>query len=453
MLTRITFAIALMLTVIPDSNAQNLTRLIAYEEFMNDASGSPVHYKKYWHSFSKGRGTTLLQQSLVGWTYYGLFMDISAPDTTYVVNRQFGSGGYVDSFMAVHFYDSTNRTHSTWSYSWDVSNLSWKLLHGVKDSFEYNSSQLVATYNFLYDLNTGKYDSVRKHIFTYTGGKLLNEEIHELSSITNVWERRKEEYTWVGNDLTGLIHYSWLPATSSWYKNGSDRQTSYINGKPQVHIHEGWYLMNGTTPSISNYSRDSNVYVGNNLVQRYANWELQGPTYFNYRYNYKWNAKGSPLEILYELMDASGNWNNFGKTCFVYNADNNPVTIYDSTWKAGSWVPEYSQGNRQSVCQRNYYYGTLPSSIAPDNTTALQFKLYPSPAQHTITISTIFEKAADCTMAIVDMQGRLQRQWTEYITPGKYEVTIPVSMLPDGNYLLHLIAQGEMGVQQFTVLK
>ncbi len=442
MLKTFTLLILINIVFLNGINAQPITRLVKYEEFTNDTFGAPLAYKAYWQNFSGARATAFSQMNLAGWTYYSLgFIDASAYDTLLSVDKLLGIGARTDSSMTVKMYDSANSTIITHFYLWDFTGSQWNSAHISKDSLDFTAGQqLVGSYNYVYDVATQSFQPFRNHTYSYNpGGKLSSDVIDYWDASQGVWHRVKNEYTWSGNDLISEIYYGWY--SGGWVRSGHSRLTTYSGGKPQTHVDSFW-----SGSSLVSSEKDSNVYAGNTLTFRYMHSYEGGPGYYNYREGHKFNTNGTISQVITEMTDNAGTWGNHLKRDYIYDSYNNPLTIIDSAWVAGVWRALW-----YAPYVTNYYYNTTPVSVSTQAKS--EFSIYPSPAAGSIHMKTAFKQETNCVIAIMDMQGRLQRQWTEMIKAGNSETTIPVGSLPNGNYFLKLLSAEESGVQSFNVMR
>lgn len=416
-------------------------RLVGYQEIALDSFGVMMNYNAYWNNFSGNRGSTLAHPKQVGFTHYDWFSDASAADTTWAIKID-GSGNK-DSSMKVWRYNSVDNPIEWKKYKWNYATSLWTPYAIEKDSFVYSSSnQLIGSYFFEYDTTARVFVSAGTFLYTYnTAGKLISNEIVRGTKI---------EYTWSGNDMTSELYYGWEPSTMSWRLQGQ-RVTTYAGSKAVVQKANGWYYLNGV-PVSYDQSYDSNIYSGNVLTNKYT---LMAGYYtsmypFNFRKSYQYDVKGNIREVIHEGVDSFGVWQFGSKAEFTINSDNNPVLIkiyiYDKA--AGVWRPEW-RGNITTV---RYHYASFPTAVAATRTET-EISIYPSPAQHIINLKTVFRKDTKCTMAIFDMQGSLLRQWVENIAAGSTVTTIPVSSLPQGNYLLRLRTPEETCIKNFGIIR
>lgn len=439
MLRHLTLITILCFFCLNSTRAQNVTRLTGYQEIYKDTLGNKFHYHAYWHKFSNNRKTIIGHFFYGGWTYYGMFKEESAPDTSWAITEHYGTGAYMDSGITVHVYDSVNNTHKTTIYGWDTSALSWKLLLIRKDSFVNTSGRLTSSYQFEYDTANASYNNVGNHVYTYTTGGMLSEDIKTYwSTVTNSFETEKWEYTWSGNNMIGQNVYN---LTGGVWQLHDEQNTVYANGKPFTHNHTFWAYHNGNK-YVSGRTLDSNIYNGNTLITRY---HAGFPSYlYDGRSNYSYDIDGNVKEVVSQALQG-GNWVNTSKKEISYNAYDNPVEVKEFLWFNNQWKPSWTAPTRL------YHYQT-PTAVndVQSNTSLI---LYPSPASDVIHMKTEFKEMQEYTIAIIDAQGMLRMQWSDHIKSGSAVTSIPISNLPPGNYWLRLYSSDENIVKGFTVVK
>jgi hypothetical protein len=105
----------------------------------------------------------------------------------------------------------------------------------------------------------------------------------------------------------------------------------------------------------------------------------------------------------------------------------------------------------------NQYY-TLLAEFGPDSTTSIRdvpgtltLTVQPQPARDLLEIALSAESAAKAAFTLTDLQGRTLIRRTEALTPGENRITLPVSQLAAGIYLLRAQSEGKVGVKKVIV--
>jgi hypothetical protein len=105
----------------------------------------------------------------------------------------------------------------------------------------------------------------------------------------------------------------------------------------------------------------------------------------------------------------------------------------------------------------NYYYQSFTFTPPIVNVPGVEkaensLTLYPNPAITQLRINATWKTAQPFTVAILDMSGRVLKQWSEAANK-TYSSTIPVMDMPAGNYTILLNNGGQKISKRFSVLK
>jgi hypothetical protein len=130
---------------------------------------------------------------------------------------------------------------------------------------------------------------------------------------------------------------------------------------------------------------------------------------------------------------------------WAYNTDNQPLTYLSASWdSSGLWV----FNNTDNIT--TYYYAHDSATRVANVSNLNNLQLYPVPAQNVLNINMTWNAPQAFTVAIIDVQGRVLRQWNESAT-GNYSKSIPVADLATGNYFLAIKNGTTNTARQFTV--
>ncbi|MBS1781398.1 MAG: T9SS type A sorting domain-containing protein [Bacteroidetes bacterium] len=426
-------------------NAQSKTRLIGYENVRLDTLGRATINNAYWQNFSGNRGSVITHPVRVGLTEYTYFLDGSSADTTWAIDHN--SSIHADSSMTVRVYSSNNDLLGSRKYSWDFNTSSWTSYAVAVDTFIYSANRLIASYHVEHSTAVDSFNGQR-NVYTYNAnGQLLSNVITYQSG-----DISKAEYAWSGNDMTSETYYTF---TSGSWQLETKYSAIYNNQKLLTQRYNRWtYGSLGTL--IYNEYYDSNVYKGNILTDRFGRYAgliyglysgpFMGKYPFNIHWNFQYDSKGNLAVMTSEIIDSLGVWHKLLKTDYTYNNDNNPEVVkysdYDSI--ANKWkLP------RSATYYHYYPFPTTVEGAKYEN----QLSLYPSPAQNIIHLKTYFAKTMECNFVIIDMQGRLVRQWNEIIATGTNETTISTEDLPTGMYWLKLSSSSGVVIKGFNIVK
>jgi hypothetical protein len=141
------------------------------------------------------------------------------------------------------------------------------------------------------------------------------------------------------------------------------------------------------------------------------------------------------------------------KRTYTYNTYGLITKLESQRWYNGKW--DY---RGDTIYQRSSHIFTFnyelywPTSVSQTKEKETDVKLYPSPASDFIRIETEWKNAISFTVAIYDIQGRLERQWQEQGIK-TYSRTVPLSELPAGMYILKMKCGDEEVAKQFIISK
>lgn len=106
---------------------------------------------------------------------------------------------------------------------------------------------------------------------------------------------------------------------------------------------------------------------------------------------------------------------------------------------------------------RQSYQSYIVESV-PDSTTSIRnvpgtlaLNVQPQPVRDLLEITLSAESAAKAAFTLFDLQGRTLIRRTEALTPGENRITLPVSQLAAGIYLLRAESEGKIGVKKVVV--
>ncbi|MFP5043138.1 T9SS type A sorting domain-containing protein, partial [Parasediminibacterium sp. JCM 36343] len=81
---------------------------------------------------------------------------------------------------------------------------------------------------------------------------------------------------------------------------------------------------------------------------------------------------------------------------------------------------------------------TYSSVVAISLSSAITFGVYPNPVKSTLVLSVQNSKAEKVTVQVIDMQGKILRQQQIQLNAGISPVSLEVSSLSRGNYIVAL---------------
>lgn len=282
-------------------------------------------------------------------------------------------------------------------------------------------------------------------IYTWNGNNVATRERHtyewSMSQSKFIWNNRSFwTYTYSGNEETEFIEQNWV---SGSYQNVSKRTTTLAAGKPSQMNRYTWTSGAWKDQTRNVYTRDgsSRLLLDNQDIYNGTAWEQ--------------NQKDTSLYItgnttqyrdtLMSLAFTFGNYINKGKWGFQYLPDGRMTQQYSLSWDG---VSVWKQTDNVDSIEKWYYdWNVSVENVATNNT---KLNVYPSPASNTINISLEGMANKQIEFAILDMQGRLVKNWTE---TAKAVTTMSIDELSAGNYLLHVTDGVEKSTKQFVVSK
>ncbi|WP_276135045.1 T9SS type A sorting domain-containing protein [Polluticoccus soli] len=301
---------------------------------------------------------------------------------------------------------------------------------------------------------------------TYNG-PLLTENIKGISNTkyiynyqNSVLQRTDIISTLPGSSVFASYYYSYDPA-------GNLKQVMYAKANPAATNDSNWSL----------YSYDGqNRLIGSMEIGSYYNGFRD--TIFTRQYAYNGNGdlvqqdgySGPILQPSSKLLSTYDNQHRKTEMILMYSryptftvdTHQHIVFTYDNyglltklhteQWDNGQWVPGPDSATASSSHTYTFEYEVAWPTGVPEVKEAANVKLYPSPASDFIRIETEWKNAQPFTAAILDMQGRVVRQWDE---PGtkQYARTIPLTELPSGTYIIKLNCGEEQYSNRFSVYK
>ncbi|MCB0697442.1 MAG: T9SS type A sorting domain-containing protein, partial [Chitinophagaceae bacterium] len=139
---------------------------------------------------------------------------------------------------------------------------------------------------------------------------------------------------------------------------------------------------------------------------------------------------------------------------YTYNQYDKLATYNVDHWDSASnsWQPLLDTAMGYASKTWFEYEVYWPASIIQAKRNATDIKLFPCPASDFIRIEATFEKAESFTASIVDISGRIVRQWNEENIQ-QYTRTVPLTELPSGNFILKLSGNRLNSITCFTVAR
>lgn len=326
-------------------------------------------------------------------------------NTTTEIEIEWNGSNWDSSYKYSYSYDVNNRLIAEIGQAWNGSN--WENDYSFNITFDLNGNPIVTT---LSEWNGTIWDSSSKNISTYNGNNLI----------------------------TLLRHQEWNG--TAWEDNMQVATTYDMNNIVLTVTQQSW---NGT--AWVNTNMQTNTITNNDIVNEiYQMWQNNGwVNMFNVVKTYDGNDN---LITETNQIYSVNAFENFSRITRAYNSFNQVTSEKDDSWVNNTWAPE------DGDFWGRYYYEDYNTTGINNIATAGNFNVYPVPANNHIKVDMAWEEAQPFTVSILDMQGRLIRNFSEKAMKN-YSKSIDVSQLPAGNYLIKLTTTtGKAAYQQFTVM-
>lgn len=332
-----------------------------------------------------------------------------------------GGISYVNYEKDEYIYDASGNL-AQYKYWWWINN-QWR--NSIRETYSYSGGNLATRLTETYNAINSTWNIINKYTYTYTGGKLSEELFEEW--LGGNWVQR--DRSWFGYNANNLLEYR---VNAVW------NNSNFVWDTANRHV----------------YSYDANNNVLGDTTQKWNGF----PTFTwrnDQRFIYEYDANNNPVKMEfhgYDLIPTPG-WGKRQRSNYTYNADTLLSANERMYWNTTTSAWEYTINSERY----NYYYQSftytppivnVPCVIAPDN----NLTLYPNPAITQLRVNATWNKAQPFTVAILDMNGRVLKQWSEAVTK-TYSSSIPVIDMPAGNYTI-VLNNGEQKIsKRFSVLK
>ncbi|MCB9047437.1 MAG: T9SS type A sorting domain-containing protein [Chitinophagales bacterium] len=252
-------------------------------------------------------------------------------------------------------------------------------------------------------------------------------------------------YTYSGNNETSYIDQKWSSSGGGSWTDSFKRETTYAAGKiSEVNT----FKSSGSawTPDTKNvYSRDGNsrlIQIKQDIYTGSA-WEANRVDTNIYLAN---NTTAFP-DTAVAFAFLFGNINNIGKWYYSYlsKTDGRYTNETSLSWD-GTTAWRQTDG-QDSI---NYWYYGWNLSVDEVSSKTDMVEIYPSPASNTINIKLDGIKDEQVHFVILDMQGKLMKNWIGKTQP---VTTMSIDELPAGNYVLHIQGDTQVANKRFVVTK
>ncbi|RYD59292.1 MAG: T9SS type A sorting domain-containing protein [Sphingobacteriales bacterium] len=313
--------------------------------------------------------------------------------------------------LVMKVYEANKNIHTREYYSYQNNKLSEMrseyISNGVPGAFK----KLIYTYNAagqvadktVFDESTGA--MLQKETFHYsTDGRLVTKEYSGLDKRLFTYFTR-EDLVYDNGKKSEHIYYYYNSGV--WQVNRRELYQSYVGDKPRI----AFTIAPDTT-----------------------------------RHENHFDANGDPdTTISYRVKN--GVDTPYLKTVTTYNRHHQPLYRMFIDWipQLGTW------DDHDEETEWTYFEFNLGVPEKIDNGTRL--KLYPIPANNTLTISVETTQQQPLSIAICHTDGRMVRSWTQPTDGTQYKETTDVSSIPAGTYVIRVATAAGVVSRPFNILR
>jgi len=397
------------------------------------------------------------------------------------------------SYRTYQTFSDTFNLASVMAQSFDTPSAAWVNYQYVNNTYDAGNNLTQAILQ-VRDVATGGWINSTNNTYTFTGGNEITRILQGWNTTlsTPAWaNREKDTFAYDGsnnmiyhlaqtwdttalswrntnlylvtyntlNQVTTIDHQVWNVPGSVW-KNNTYTTYEYnaanlLSNTIVQRWDTGLLVWNNATADTIDYDG-----AGNKLVETNLRWDTAAHTWANQIRN-KFTYDGSHNMI----TDTTLNWNT-GAGAFVYNklrinsynSYNQVLVTTTESWNnpTSSWIYRLGggpgPGGAADIEWRYYYeiYPPITTSVGGAATASGHLSVYPVPASGHITVKLDWKNAAPFTVTILDITGRIVRQWNEPATQ-TYSRMLPVNDLAPGSYIIKARSHTSQAMQQFVI--
>ena len=325
-------------------------------------------------------------------------------------------------------FDGDNRIKTLTYQDWHTINSYWKNKERYNYVFDNNgkmvTTQLQLWYanawsnqvlsNLTYDGNNNvtKMTSTNYNVnFVYQGTNLVKME-DNVWDATNGWQpNQRRSYTYTGSEIATYELEQYDVNSGTW--NKSKRWEYSYNGTGQLTTTKEYFWDNGWRPK--------------------------------YQTQHTYNAKGNiTVKIIDQWQAGTNSYSNYKKEEWQYNQYDQPTEIKEYSW--GTTAYTHKQGDEYTRFYYEYYHPNSVQQLA----LVSSVNVYPVPANNTLNVQTTLDGVQPAKLVMIDMTGKTV--YTKDIAATKQvNISIPVSTLASGNYLLAIQSGNNRATRQVAI--
>lgn len=296
-----------------------------------------------------------------------------------------------------------------------------------------------------------QWNNLSRESYAYNAGGSLSSILADTADVSGPWQNnRKHTFSYTNGKLSEEIMEQWQ--SGNWTLKTRMLYTYDANGRLAMKTSQQW----NTAGSIwEHYTRNAYAYDANGNCTgdtTHTWWPATSTWRDSHRRMYQYDANDNPTIAIRQSSPVSApspTWTNNQKQEYTYNADN--LISRDET---SFWDHLQNQWTHDGQFSRawNYYYEQFTVGVPEIEKAENNITLYPNPAITQLRINATWKNAQPFTVAILDMSGRLLKQWSETATK-TYSASIPVMDMPAGSYTIVLNNSEQKISRRFSVLK
>jgi hypothetical protein len=410
------------------AEAQTGSRLVAQADWQNNGAMFVRRDSTAYNYLSSNRGGDLTHQlkydNATTWNYvdtaynnaYNYIQEFDSSNKLLSTVTQYWTGtAWVNSTKVLYFYDTANKVSNKIMETWGGS--SWVNVAQNVYSYDAAGNVFADQYQLWYAPTSSFTQDSQKVYFYDLSGNVTTQ-------VTQVYNTTLGTY-----DYSSRIVYSYSSANkllsttnSTW--NGS----AWVNNS----MYTNTYDTSGNRTTTLYQTYDTSMVWVNSTLQLFSNF----------------TAAHMPQTETFQVWDTTGggSWKNMKQYTYTYNSISQLTSATGISWNlAGFW--EFALGDPMA----RYYYGSYnAASVRNIANVGGEANVYPVPTQSTLHIDLKWNEAQSATISIVDMQGRVIRNW-ETTGGTQYHSAISVNDFAAGVYTIMINGTNGRIVKQLVV--
>lgn len=335
-------------------------------------------------------------------------------------------------------YNSINLCTQEIHYDWNATD--W--LNTFRYDYSYNNEFLKDTItSYQWSILNNNWFPLNKTIYTYDNNDNLTETLILIWDGSNwINSQKSNQFFNSSNQYISGISYVWNNITNQWV-NGAKDTVIYTSPNTSLSIYYTWFPANNTWKYNT---KKINVYDVNTMLLEqfiYQVWNDQLSTWINQnKVQYGYDAQQNTVSVItYSWNNLFSQWINLSKEEYSFNSEN-----YKSIEKIFFW--DDMMNDWKESFKKFYWYEADPLASIEEISIA-EGTIYPNPCSDVLYINTSNLSSEQCHIRLYNLNGQeLLNEWK--ISNNPAVLSIQVSTLPQGVYILQLISDGKYMVKK-----